>query len=71
MRCIQTFVLRLLLDPDVPETLRGSIVCISGGEPRTFTDAQGLIKLLAEAGRLLPQDQIDELAKKEGGPHEA
>jgi len=46
VRAIQTFVLRLLVDADEPETLRGSLRSVATNEENTFVDAQDLVSLL-------------------------
>jgi hypothetical protein len=60
MRCTQIFVLRLLLDSDAPQALRGSITRVSDGDPHPFADTQQLLKLLGEMARLSPEQQPDE-----------
>ncbi len=51
MRRILVFVLRVLLDSDTPETLRGSVVLVPEGQPRQFTSEQALLEVLAEMTR--------------------
>lgn len=48
MRTIQIFILRLLVDPDTPRALRGSLEPVPEGEPRTFTNRRRLLALLDE-----------------------
>ncbi|MDE3088634.1 MAG: hypothetical protein KGJ80_04530 [Chloroflexota bacterium] len=46
MRTIQTFVLRLLMDSDAPETLRGALRSVADGTEMHFGDSQALLALL-------------------------
>lgn len=46
MRTVQTFILRLLVDPDEPDVLRGALQPMPEGEPQPFTDEAGLLALL-------------------------
>lgn len=46
MRIIQTFILRLLVDPAEPKALRGALQPVPEGEPQPFTDEDGLLTLL-------------------------
>ncbi len=46
MRTIQTFVLRLLIDSDSPEALRGVIRSVTDNEEFHFVDGQTLLTLL-------------------------
>ncbi len=48
MRTIQTFVLRLFVDTDEPNTLRGSLRLISNEAEYAFVDARGLLDLLQQ-----------------------
>lgn len=47
MRAIRTFVLRLLIDSDDPQTLRGVIHAVASGEQQPFADGPALLALLA------------------------
>ena len=49
MRAIHVFILRLLVDSDYPQTLRGSIASVLEGKPRPFADEQSLLSLLRQA----------------------
>jgi len=58
MRTTLTFVLRLLVDTDDPQALRGMIRTVGSAEEHAFADEQALLALLrqvmrrvAEAGR--------------------
>ena len=46
MRVIRTFILRLLVYPDEPETLRGDLRPLPEGEAQPFPDEQALLALL-------------------------
>jgi len=46
MRTIQTFVLRLLVDPAAPQELRGALQAVSESETYPFADEQALLALL-------------------------
>lgn len=54
MRKIQTFILRLLLNPDEPQALRGAIRAAADDEEHTFTDGQSLLDLLYRMSRAAP-----------------
>lgn len=51
MRKIQVFILRLLVDPEGPPALRGSLERVPEGQPRTFTSRRKLLSLLSELSR--------------------
>ncbi len=59
MRIIRTFVLRLLIDTDEPERLRGSLRSILNDSEYPFADEQALLGLLSE--HFLNLDARDEL----------
>lgn len=46
MRVVQTFILRLLVDPTEPETLRGTLQPLPEGAPHPFTDEQKMLRVL-------------------------
>ncbi len=46
MRTIQSFILRLLVDADQPDTLHGSLRCVNDDTEQTFTDEAMLIAVL-------------------------
>jgi hypothetical protein len=48
MRSSQTFVLRLLADPEDPEALRGMLHWVATGEERHFSDGLALLDLLRQ-----------------------
>ncbi len=64
MRTIQTFVLRLLVDEDEPNTLRGSLRSVATDEENVFSDAQVLLRLLRQAIALPAETRRAERAQK-------
>lgn len=46
MRTIQTFILRLLIDPDEPEVLRGALQPVPEGDSQPFVGEQELLTIL-------------------------
>ncbi|HNT24523.1 MAG TPA: hypothetical protein PKM21_09165 [Anaerolineales bacterium] len=47
MRTVQTFILRLLVDSDHPDAVRGALQAANeAGEPLPFRDASALLLLL-------------------------
>jgi hypothetical protein len=46
VRTIQTFILRLLVDPAEPDTLRGALQPVPEGKPQPFVGEQELLALL-------------------------
>ena len=46
MRTIQSFILRLLVDAEQPDTLRGVVRCVSDDTEQSFTDEAMLIVVL-------------------------
>ncbi len=46
MRVIQTIILRLLIDTDLPQSLRGVMQAVGESEQRSFTDEHSLLELL-------------------------
>ena len=46
MRTIQSFILRLLVDTDQPDTLHGSLRCVSDDAEQSFMDEAMLIAVL-------------------------
>ncbi len=46
MRTVQTFMLRLLVDPAEPGMLRGALHCVPGSSTLPFSDETGLLELL-------------------------
>jgi hypothetical protein len=61
VRIVQTFILRLLIDPDEPEILRGAIQPVPEGEPQPFVGERELLTLLRRpfclSGSIPPPDQ--------------
>ena len=51
MRKVQTLILRLLLNPDEPQALRGAIRAVADDEEHTFADGQSLLDLLHQMNR--------------------
>jgi hypothetical protein len=48
VRTVQTFILRLLIDPAEPEALRGAVEPVPEGESRPFASDQALLALLRQ-----------------------
>jgi len=48
LRVTRTFILRLLVDPDEPEALRGDLRPMPEGEAQPFPDEQALLALLRQ-----------------------
>jgi hypothetical protein len=46
MRSVQTFILRLLVDPAMPDELRGAVEPVPKGDSRPFAGEQALLALL-------------------------
>lgn len=55
LRTTQTFVLRLLVDTDELEALRGVLHAVASGEEAPFTDATALLALLRQMMSAAPQ----------------
>ena len=51
MHTVQTFILRLLIDPAEPDTVRGALRPMPEGEPCPFTDGQALLACLRQLAR--------------------
>ena len=51
MHTVQTFILRLLIDPAEPDALRGALRPMPEGEPCPFTDGQALLACLRQLAR--------------------
>jgi hypothetical protein len=52
MRTVQTLVLRLWVDTDEPQALRGAVRCVTEEQEHPFADEQALLSLLRQmAGR--------------------
>ncbi len=66
MRRILVVVLRLLFDPESPQTLRGSIVQVPEGTARPFADGDALLEALNAITRAVPEEKTDEPISKEG-----
>ena len=52
MRAVQTFILRLLVDPADPGALRGAVESVSEGISRPFVGEEQLLALLCSAANL-------------------
>jgi hypothetical protein len=61
MRAIHTFVLRLLLDSNEPQKLRGALQSVPEGKPRPFADGQSLLILLNQ----MAQTALEQTGKNE------
>lgn len=48
MRTVQTFILRLLVDPAEPDALRGALQPVPEGEAQPFADEAALLALLRQ-----------------------
>ncbi len=46
MRTVQTFMLRLLVDPDEPGEMRGALQCMPGSATLSFSGEENLLVLL-------------------------
>ena len=66
MRTIRTIILRLLVDTDQPQSLRGMMNAMPDDHPHPFTDEQ---TLLAQLHHIIgPQDGLPDQPESEGGP---
>jgi hypothetical protein len=59
MRTIQTFILRLFVDTDAPEMLRGALQNIAERQTYPFADEQALLVVLRQIARLEHGFDID------------
>lgn len=57
MRMIQVFVLRLLLDSETPQVLRGSLQRVSESQTLPFSDEQALLALLHRMAHVQPEPE--------------
>ncbi|MCX8006111.1 MAG: hypothetical protein N2688_14340 [Burkholderiaceae bacterium] len=53
MRTVQTFILRLLVDPAEPKALRGALQPLPEGEVQFFQDENALLALLRRHAAVL------------------
>ena len=60
MRSLYAFILRLLVDSEAPNALRGSLSAVPRGPSYSFADARGLIRLLDEMMRTEPEPAADD-----------
>ena len=67
MRHIQTFILRLLVDPDAPQALRGAVGSVPENEPRPFADEQALLAELRRLVRESLESASQHISHREGG----
>jgi hypothetical protein len=67
MRATETFILRLFIDDEDPQALRGSIHCVAKNEGYTFTGEQTLLEILRSLAFQLPE----RLEDFEPGPGES
>jgi len=51
VRTIQTFIVRLVVESDEPEAVRGVVRSITSDEEHTFTDGQTLLAWLRQMSR--------------------
>ncbi len=58
--------MRLLIDSESPETIRGSVSLPSRAEWHSFSDSQGLLDLLDEMARRSPNNLPQDKEEKEG-----
>lgn len=58
MRRTQVFILRLVIDPDIPRRLHGSLEPVPEGTARSFSSQRGLLNLLQEAYQLPEEEQV-------------
>ena len=61
MHTTKTFILRLLVNPDEPDILRGALQPVPEGETHHFTDEQVLLACLH---RLACEQQEEKLSKR-------
>lgn len=66
MRAIRTIVLRLLVDTDQPQSLRGVLQDVAGSEQHYFTDEQSLLALLHRLSSALPSSLEDSEGEEHG-----
>lgn len=62
MRITQTYILRLLVDPEQPCELRGVLQCVADNSEYTFADAEALLaqlRYIASLGTPSPTDEGD------------
>lgn len=52
MRTIKTYILRLLVDTDEPQVLRGTVRAVAGDDEHPFADGPSLLTLLRQISRL-------------------
>ncbi len=60
MRRILVLIVRLLVDPNDPAGLRGSIAVMPDGQPRPFSDGHDLLQVLAQAAQPFPEERSAE-----------
>jgi hypothetical protein len=51
MRVIKTCILKLLVNTDEPQSLRGTLRSVESGDERAFKDGQTLLAILEEIRR--------------------
>jgi len=57
MRAIKTFILRLLMNTEEAQVLRGTVRRVDNDEERTFTDGKSLLALLHQMGQTTPRQR--------------
>ncbi|MBI5567381.1 MAG: hypothetical protein HY870_20950 [Chloroflexi bacterium] len=66
MRLTQSFLLRLLIDPDCPHVLRGTLHVVADSQEFAFADERALFDLLHQlSARLAAESAIDQAASAE------
>jgi hypothetical protein len=55
MRIVQTFILRLLVDTEHVDELRGALCAVAGGAEYPFVDEESLLAILRELVRAAPR----------------
>ncbi len=67
MRTIRTFIVRLLVDTDEPDALRGVVRCIASDSDHPFTDHRSLLEVLRTVSQPDPADPDSRIALTRGG----
>ncbi len=66
MRTVQTFILRLLVDPAEPEVLRGALQPLPEGEAKLFANESTLLEVLRRFAREAGESST---SRRGGMPH--
>jgi hypothetical protein len=67
MRTIRTFVLRLLVDTNEPQALRGTVRSVADDEERSFTDGPSLLVLLRRLRHPAEEDPMGKHPESDKG----